>query len=150
MPLWISGQENFKNWNNALKAKDCEKVASLYSSTDLSFLPTVSPKFIRDHQSTKEYFMDFLKRLPEGTITADDVQSYGTDAYLHSGLYTFMTGPAENRQAVEARFSYMWRKVDGAWKIVHHHSSAVPRLPGREMEEAKSERMYPIAQVSCS
>ena len=143
-------QENFKNWNEALKAQDYEKVASLYSSTDLSFLPTVSPKFIRDRHSTKQYFMDFLKRLPDGTITADNVQSYGTDAYLHSGLYTFMTGPAENRQAVEARFSYMWRKVEGAWKIVHHHSSAVPMVPGMEIEEAKSERMYPIAQVSYS
>ena len=129
--IFVFGQENFKNWNDALKAQDFEKVASLYSSTDLSFLPTVSPKFIRDPHSTKEYFMDFLKRLPDGTITADDVQSYGTDAYLHSGLYTFMIGPAENRQAVEARFSYMWRKVDGAWKIGHHHSSARPNFNGQ-------------------
>ncbi len=94
--------------------------------------------------------MEFLKKLPEGTITADDVQSYGTDAYLHTGLYTFMTGPAENRQAVEARFSYMWRKVEGAWKIVHHHSSALPKAPGSEAEEANSENMYPVAQVPCA
>ena len=87
--------------------------------------------------------MEFLKKLPDGTITADDVQSFGTDAYLHTGLYTFMTGPAEDRQAVEARFSYMWRKVDGVWKIVHHHSSALPKVPGTEVEED----MYPIAQV---
>jgi uncharacterized protein (TIGR02246 family) len=36
-------QENFKRWNDALKGKDYEKVAALYSSSDLSFLPTVSP-----------------------------------------------------------------------------------------------------------
>ena len=142
-----TGQANFKKWNDALKEKDYEKVAALYSSTDLSFLPTVSPKFIRDPQSTKEYFMEFLKKLPDGTITADDVQSYDADSYLHTGLYTFMTGPEENRQPVEARFSYMWRKVDGAWKIVHHHSSALPKVPGTQVEEAKSEDMYPIAQV---
>jgi uncharacterized protein (TIGR02246 family) len=142
-------QENFKTWNDALKQKDFDKVAALYSSTDLSFLPTVSPKFIRDPHSTKEYFMEFLKKLPDGTITSDNVQRFGPDAYLHTGLYTFMTGPAESRQAVEARFSYMWRKVDGAWKIVHHHSSALPKEPGSSTEEAKSEDMYPIAQV-CS
>jgi hypothetical protein len=45
-------------------------------------------------------------------------------------MYTFMVGPDDTRQAVEARFSYMWRKVDGDWKIVHHHSSAVPKAPG--------------------
>ena len=131
-------QENFKTWNDALKEKDYEKVAALYSSQDLSFLPTVSPKFIRDGQSTKEYFMDFLKKLPDGTITADNVQKYGDDAYLHTGLYTFMTGPENNRQPVDARFSYMWRKSDGAWKIVHHHSSALPKSPDAP-EDARPE-----------
>ncbi len=142
-------QANFKSWNDALQTKDYEKVAALYSSTDLSFLPTVSPKFIQDGQSAKEYFMEFLKKLPDGTITADDVQRYGPDAYLHTGLYTFLTGPDEDRQPVEARFSYMWRKIDGAWKIVHHHSSAVPKAPEAAVEEAESEDMYPIAQASC-
>jgi hypothetical protein len=81
--------------------------------------------------------MDFLKKLPDGTITSDNVQRYGPDAYLHTGMYTFMTGPAENRQPVEARFSYMWRKIDGVWKITHHHSSAVPKAPGSaEVEPA--------------
>ena len=141
------GQENFKTWNDALIAKDFDKVAALYSSTDLSFLPTVSPKFIRDPHSTKEYFMEFLKKLPEGTITADNVQRFGPDAYLHTGLYTFMTGPPEDRRPVEARFSYMWRKVDGAWKIVHHHSSVVPKIPGPETNSDTSEDMYPIAQA---
>ena len=141
-------QANFKSWNDALQTKDYEKVASLYSKTDLSFLPTVSPKFIQDGQSTKEYFMEFLKKLPDGTITSDNVQRYGPDAYLHTGLYTFLTGPAESRTPVEARFSYMWRKIDGAWKIVHHHSSALPKAPGTAVEEAESEDMYPIAQAS--
>ena len=144
----MSLQNNFKIWNDALLAKDYEKVAALYSSKNLSFLPTVSPKFIRDGQSTREYFMEFLKKLPDGTITADDVQNYGEDAYLHTGLYTFLTGPADNRQPVEARFSYMWRKVDGAWKIVHHHSSALPNAPAAAQEADLSEDMYPIAQAS--
>jgi uncharacterized protein (TIGR02246 family) len=119
-------QDNFRRWNDALKEKNYDKVAALYCSQDLSFLPTVSPKFIRDGQSTKEYFVEFLKKLPDGTITQDNVQRYGNDAYLHTGLYTFMTGSEGARQPVEARFSYMWRKVDGEWKISHHHSSALP------------------------
>ena len=122
-------QENFQRWNNALKAKDYQKVASLYCTKKLSFLPTVSPKFIRDSEDTQKYFIDFLKKLPEGTITADDVQALGDDAYLHSGMYTFMTGPEDNRTPVQARFSYMWRKTDGEWKITHHHSSALPQSP---------------------
>jgi hypothetical protein len=70
--------------------------------------------------------MEFLKRIPDGTITSDNVQCQGDDAYLHTGLYTFMMGPPEDRRPVEARFSYMWRRVDGQWRITHHHSSALP------------------------
>jgi hypothetical protein len=72
--MYETAQENFKRWNDALGTKEFEKVAAMYSSTELSFLPTVSPKFIRDSQSTKEYFMEFLKKLPQGTITSDNVQ----------------------------------------------------------------------------
>jgi ketosteroid isomerase-like protein len=74
-------------------------------------------------------------------------QAFGNDAYLHTGLYTFMTGPDGDRKPVEARFSYMWRKISGEWKITHHHSSA---LPGATKPDAKAEideDMYPLAQV---
>jgi len=133
--MYALAQQNFKRWNDALQTREYENVAEIYSASELSFLPTVSPSFIRDSQSTKAYFMEFLKKLPEGTITADNVQGYGRDAYLHSGLYTFMVGPEGQRQAVEARFSYMWRKVAGEWKITHHHSSALPPRPGVPVTE---------------
>ena len=83
--------------------------------------------------------MEFLKKLPEGNITADDVQSYGNDAYLHTGLYTFMVGPEGDRQPVEARFSYMWRRIHGEWKITHHHSSALPDAPKPSAKVESSE-----------
>merc|ERR1711966_56166 len=135
-------QTNFKKWNDALQTKDPKKAAALYSATDLSFLPTVSGDFIKDSgKPTEEYFVEFIKKNPAGTITGDKVQSYGPDAYLHTGMYTFMTGPADARAPVEARFSYMWRKVDGEWKITHHHSSATP---GKNVP--KEEDYYPVAQ----
>ncbi len=119
-------QENFKAWNDALRAKDFNRATALYSSSDLTFLPTVSSDFIRDVPSTRRYFMAFVERLPVGEIVADNVQCLGPDAYLHTGLYTFMTGPEEGRVPVDARFSYMWRKTNGDWRITHHHSSVVP------------------------
>ncbi len=136
-------QENFKAWNDALKAKDYEKATALYSASDLSFLPTVSPDFIRDQPSTERYFQDFVKRLPDGEITSDNVQYLSDDAYLHTGMYTFMTGPDENRTPVSARFTYMWRKIDDQWKIIHHHSSLVPGSGNSKIVD-----LYPVAQES--
>ena len=53
-------------------------------------------------------------------------------------MYTFMTGPEDNRQPVQARFSYMWRKIDGEWKILHHHSSALPSGAPAEVTQAQT------------
>jgi uncharacterized protein (TIGR02246 family) len=135
-------QENFKSWNDALKAKDFEKATALYSTSDLSFFPTVSPDFIRDAPSAKRYFQNFVERLPDGEITADNVQCLSEDAYLHTGLYTFMTGPEQDRTPISARFTYMWRKIDGQWKIIHHHSSVVPGSGNA----AKIVDLHPVAQ----
>ena len=118
---------NFKRWNDALQTKDAAAVASLYHDADLSFLPTVSPEHIKDGGGTEGYFEAFVQKNPFGTITDDSVQVYsGGDAYLHSGMYTFDLGEGESRAPVEARFSYMWCKVGGDWKITHHHSSVRP------------------------
>ena len=103
----------------------------MYSESDLSFLPTVSHKHISKLGCTEEYFENFVMKDPFGTITDDSVQVYENgNAYLHSGLYTFDLGEGGAREPTEARFSYMWRKENGAWKITHHHSSVRPALKG--------------------
>ncbi len=105
----------------------------------------MSPDFIRDSHGTRSYFKDFVQRLPVGKITSDAVQSFTSDAYLHTGMYTFMTGPEDARQPVQARFSYMWRLINGKWKIIHHHSSTVP---GKNANTPAQEDLYPVAQAS--
>ena len=123
-------QSNFKRWNDALQTKNPKSVANLYDSSNLSFLPTVSPKHITGRGSTEDYFTDFVMKNPFGVITDDSVQSYEDGkAYLHTGLYTFELGEGAARAPVQARFSYMWRKVGDDWKITHHHSSVRPAGP---------------------
>ena len=120
-------RDNFKRWNDTLQTKDAAAVASMYDSANLSFLPTVSPKHIKDGNGAEEYFKAFVQKNPFGTITDDSIQVFSNgDAYLHSGMYTFDLGEGEARSPTEARFSYIWSKVNGEWKITHHHSSVVP------------------------
>ena len=124
-------QANFRSWNDALQTKDPATVARLYSPRDLSFLPTVSPMHISKMEDTNDYFTAFVKKDPFGTITDESVQVYDNgNAYLHSGMYTFDLGQGIARAPVEARFSYMWRLEDDAWKISHHHSSVRPLVQG--------------------
>ena len=43
--------------------------------------------------------------------------------FKHSGMNDFEVGSGSDRQVVEARFSFVWKKDDnGVWKIVHHHN----------------------------
>ena len=140
-------QDNFKRWNDALQTKNAATVANMYTS-DPSFLPTVSPKHIKKGgvgTDTEDYFVEFVKKNPFGTITDDKVQVFaGGDAYLHSGLYTFELGDAGARTPVEARFSYVWKKVGGDWKIAHHHSSVTPGVAPAAPDMAK---MATLARV---
>jgi uncharacterized protein (TIGR02246 family) len=125
--LMLRGQDNFQMWNSALQTKDPKTVAKLYSSKDLSFLPTVSPEHIKDGASAEGYFTAFVQKNPFGTITDDSVTVFDDgEAYLHSGMYTFELGEGKDRKPVEARFSYVWRKFGSDWKITHHHSSVRP------------------------
>ena len=122
-----TARANFNRWNSALQTKNPTTVAALYSTAELSFLPTVSPQHIKAIPNTEEYFKDFVQKNPFGTITDDKVQVFdGGKAYLHSGMYTFELGDAGSRTPVQARFSYVWKKEDGDWKISHHHSSVTP------------------------
>ena len=117
-------RENFKKWNEALQTKDASKVAELYSK-DNSFLPTLNGEFKAGQEEAEGYFEHFLLKNPAGKIVEEKIQPLG-DAYIHSGLYDFEVGPADKREIVEARFTYVWREEDGKWKILHHHSSLKP------------------------
>jgi len=121
---------NFRKWVDALKSLSADNVAALYSSTpnELSFLPTVEPKHLTTNAQAKDYFVKFVKSNPYGIITDEQVQAFGTDFYLHSGLYTFALGEKMGAQTMNAaRFSYVWKKYSPTdWRIVHHHSSKQP------------------------
>jgi len=125
----ISGetaQANFTSWAESLLTRDPKKVAVLYAD-DATFLPTVSGEFKKGQTGAAEYFEHFLQKNPVGELIQGEVQILGPDCYAQSGMYNFELGPDDNRQTVEARFTFIWRRENGEWKIIHHHSSVKPR-----------------------
>ena len=119
---------NFNLWNSALQSGNPKEVAGLYI-TDATFLPMTSGEFKKGQYGAKEYIERFLIKNPRGKTIQEEVQTLGIDCYLHSGMYNFEVGPGDDRKVVEARFSFVWKKDDqGEWKIVHHHSSAKPKV----------------------
>lgn len=97
-------------------------------AADGVLLPTLSPVIRANRDQIAEYFStDFLPKKPQGTITESHVRILDDENATHSGNYRFaLTAADGTRSAVEARFTYVYEKIDGRWLIVEHHSSAAP------------------------
>jgi uncharacterized protein (TIGR02246 family) len=117
----ISAQ--FAAWNAALQTGDADEVVALYAP-DAVLLPTFSNEVRRSGESMRSYFVKFLERGPSARVEDGVVRVYG-DVAIHSGVYafTFVSGPLREARA---RFTFVYRRVGDVWRIVEHHSSAMP------------------------
>jgi len=117
----------FDKWNETLQTGDPAQVAARYAADEGIHIPTVSPLIRHNHAEIEDYFVHFLAKHPFGTITESNVRVYG-DIAINSGLYTFeLDGEEEgSRVAVDARFTYVYKKEGDDWLILEHHSSVLP------------------------
>ena len=114
----------FDDWNAALQTLDPDQVVALYAK-DAILLPTLSNTVRHNHAEIREYFVDFLKKHPRGTINESNIREMG-DIGVHSGVYTFdLTADGQTSQA-QCRFTYVYARAAGDWKIIEHHSSLMP------------------------
>ena len=114
----------FDDWNAALKSLDPAQVAALYAP-DAILLPTVSNKVRHNTAEIEDYFVRFLAKAPEGRIHESNIRLMG-DVAVHSGIYVFRMTREAGTGDVPARFSFVYERIDGVWKIVEHHSSVMP------------------------
>jgi len=114
----------FDQWNEALQTLEPDAVVDLYAE-DAILLPTLSNAVRHNHTEIRDYFVDFLKKRPRGTINESNVRSCG-DTAVHSGVYTFeLTSNGETSHA-QCRFTYVYAMQGETWKIIEHHSSLMP------------------------
>ncbi|MFK8043797.1 SgcJ/EcaC family oxidoreductase [Congregibacter sp.] len=121
----------FQSWNDALATGNPDAVTALYAD-DAILLPTVSNQVRHNHEEIRDYFVNFLAKKPAGVIDEANVRFLADGLAINSGVYTFTFGDGAQ---VTARFTYLYRKIDGAWKIVEHHSSAMPEVVAAPQQE---------------
>jgi len=112
----------FQLWNSALATEDPDAVAKRYASKAV-LLPTVSDVPRTDYDLIKHYFVDFLKKKPQGEILESNVE-IGHNWCQDTGIYEFTMGATGDK--VKGRYSFVYVWEDGQWKISHHHSSVMP------------------------
>jgi uncharacterized protein (TIGR02246 family) len=113
----------FYLWNAALATGDSRIVAHRYSK-DPILLPTVSDTPRTDYASIKDYFDNFLKLKLQGVILEGKIK-VGEDWAQDAGIYEFTMGACGAK--VKACYSFVYVFENGEWKILHHHSSIMPK-----------------------
>lgn len=117
----------FGGWNAALQTGDPEVVADRYAK-DAVLLPTLSNEVRADRAGIVDYMEHFLENKPAGKKVETHVNVLDDNSALDSGVYEFtLTDKATGKKrVVAARYSYEYEKQNGEWKIISHHSSAMP------------------------
>ena len=115
-------------WAEAYNSRDPRQLLALYAP-DAVFWGTSSPT-LRD---TPEAIADYFKTAPAQPnarveLGPSRVRVWGETA-ANTGSYTFTDVRDGQTVRRPARFSFVYRRVDGRWLIVDHHSSAVPAAP---------------------
>jgi uncharacterized protein (TIGR02246 family) len=118
----------FDRWNSALQTCNAQSVADLYAP-DAVLQPTVSNQVRTTPDQIKSYFDHFLSLKPVGQINYREIRQLGSNAAMDSGVYTFILTEATGKtHQVQPRYTFVYEQVGGQWKILNHHSSAMPEV----------------------
>jgi uncharacterized protein (TIGR02246 family) len=115
----------FDRWNAALATGRSNEVARLYAPTGV-LAPTVSNEVRDTPAKIQDYFTKFLQSKPQGRINYRQIRVLDENTALDTGVYTFSLTTDGKVSKVQARYTYLYEKIDGEWKIMNHHSSAMP------------------------
>ncbi|KQV46480.1 SgcJ/EcaC family oxidoreductase [Duganella sp. Root336D2] len=117
----------FDKWNAALATGKTSEVVKLYAANGI-LQPTVSNRIRATPAEIGDYFDHFLALKPKGTINYRQIRVLDENTALDSGAYTFDIVKDGKPAKVRARYTYVYEKINGEWKIMNHHSSAMPEV----------------------
>jgi L-asparaginase / beta-aspartyl-peptidase len=113
------------DWNEG----DIEGFMKAYwNSEDLTF--SSSGKTARGWKATRErYLKGYPDRETMGKLTFSDLEVFplGDTAALMLGRWKL-----DRKEPAGGNFSLVWRKIDGAWLIVHDHTSSDAAATGKK------------------
>ena len=118
----------FDRWNSTLQTGNVQKVVDVYAPGAV-LQPTVSNQVRTTPAQIKDYFEHFMALKPVGQINYREIRQLGSNVAMDSGVYTFTLTEADGKiRHVQARYTFVYEQVGGQWKILNHHSSAMPEV----------------------
>ncbi|MDM5180875.1 SgcJ/EcaC family oxidoreductase [Massilia sp. DJPM01] len=115
----------FGRWRAALGTGKPAEVVKLYHPKAV-LQPTVSNLVRTTPAEIEDYFVHFLELKPHGVINSRHIQMPSKDSAVDSGVYTFDIVKEGKPAKVQARYTFVYKKLGKEWLILKHHSSAMP------------------------
>jgi uncharacterized protein (TIGR02246 family) len=118
-----------QQWATVFAENNPDTILALYAKDGVLW-GTLSPSVRSDPAGLKAYFVGAFQALPKATVKFGDqlIRVYG-DTAVNTGYYTFSYTKDGETKSIPARYSFTYVKDGNAWKIVDHHSSAMPAPP---------------------
>lgn len=112
-------------WVEAFNSRDPARIAALYDPQAV-LIGTTAAKPAVGAAAIAAYFADAPKQpMSRVALGEHSARTYG-DLAIDSGLYNFFRVEDGKATLTPARYTLVYRKRDGKWLIVEHHSSRVP------------------------
>lgn len=111
-------------WVEAFNGGDAARIASLYDPQAV-LIGTTAKQPVAGTAAIAAYFGRVAGNAARVAQGEHILRDYG-DVVVDSGLYSFFFVREGQAVLVPARYTFVYRKRDGKWLIVEHHSSRVP------------------------
>ena len=110
------------DWVKKIRDNNANQVADLYHDDGL-LLGTFSDIERLGKKLIFNYFENLLRSKIDVEIITQ--HEHKTDSMImSSGFYNFLV----DDKTIKARFSFVFEKTKGSWKILSHHSSELPKI----------------------
>jgi uncharacterized protein (TIGR02246 family) len=115
-----------QKWASVFAENNPDTILQLYA-TDGVLWGTLSSTVRSDPAALKAYFVGAFQALPKATVAFGEqlIRVYG-DTAVNTGYYTFSYTKDGETKSIPARYSFVYLRTGNDWKIVDHHSSAMP------------------------
>lgn len=120
-PLTDEGSALLDAWAEAFNTREPARVAALYADDALLHGTSLAQLRVGIAQ-IRSYF--------RGTSTVEFGERHfvrlADDCLLSAGHYRFSKMQEGRKIVTSARFTFVFQRREGDWKVLHHHSSAEP------------------------
>lgn len=122
-------EAQFGRFSEAWATRNPDAVTALFTNEPV-LLATVSNTPRTTPADVRDYFVSFLRNHPLARLDTSTIEIDCNTASRVGTWTVTLTDPVTGQaRDVYARYSFIYRFEDGAWKIDHLHSSMMPEAP---------------------